>query len=538
MTVQPGLCRTWSDPKLLVFSHTGSNGFTFTAKPKSTEPSNAVSNGDVIIDCLETKIGKLMAGKREALDKLWKSEGDCKKKIETMCNNLHMKIDEMKAKELRHLNNHAVEIDERIDSQNKSLIKALSSLTINSQNQAEAKSHIPVYYRQSSLTKERREAESAYQRALEDNFIPSLVFQENKKLCELLFQPLGTINVEEATRPDLFDEDNIARHDPRNNEHLLKDTGEVAKSGAAIVKQTNQGSMPNDVFTDRRIPTDVREERHESLITAIEFMPNGNAVLCDRFNNKLKLLDRMFNIVDCIVLPAGPHDVAVIDGKKVIVTLPMKHQLLYVDILPKVTADQPIQLDKRCWGIEMYNNELYVTIHYGYSSDRGEVCILDLNGALKRRLRISENGVPASLCCPFYLKVNPVSQRLYISDFGWPMAIPPTPSTLYCLRLGGEGVHIDEDRRYSHGNVLYAYQTSNWLGGGAIYVDEMDNVLVSGQYSNNILLVTRDGVANALTIPQKDNISQPWSVAVRKEDNKLFVGCWGCGDLLELGFNL
>ena len=26
MTVQPGLCRTWSEPKLLVFSHTGSDG--------------------------------------------------------------------------------------------------------------------------------------------------------------------------------------------------------------------------------------------------------------------------------------------------------------------------------------------------------------------------------------------------------------------------------------------------------------------------------------------------------------------------------
>ena len=29
MTVQPGLCRTWSEPKLLVFSRTGGNNFFF-----------------------------------------------------------------------------------------------------------------------------------------------------------------------------------------------------------------------------------------------------------------------------------------------------------------------------------------------------------------------------------------------------------------------------------------------------------------------------------------------------------------------------
>ena len=35
VTVQAGLCRTWSEPKLLVFSRTGSNPLTITAKPFS-----------------------------------------------------------------------------------------------------------------------------------------------------------------------------------------------------------------------------------------------------------------------------------------------------------------------------------------------------------------------------------------------------------------------------------------------------------------------------------------------------------------------
>ena len=35
MTVQPGLCQTWSEPKLLVFSHTGS--YVFTIKVKRVE---------------------------------------------------------------------------------------------------------------------------------------------------------------------------------------------------------------------------------------------------------------------------------------------------------------------------------------------------------------------------------------------------------------------------------------------------------------------------------------------------------------------
>ena len=43
MTVQPGLCRTWSEPKLLVFSHTGSIILNHTKVPYDSVRNAAAS---------------------------------------------------------------------------------------------------------------------------------------------------------------------------------------------------------------------------------------------------------------------------------------------------------------------------------------------------------------------------------------------------------------------------------------------------------------------------------------------------------------
>ena len=281
--------------------------------------------------------------------------------------------------------------------------------------------------------------------------------------------------------------------------------------------QTHDVSLPNAAYIGH-VGTDVPVEKRTPFITAIESLPSGEIVICDRFNKRLKLLDKTWKITDYIELPSGPHDVSIVDNEHAIMTMPMSRQLQYVQVFPMMTDGRAIQLGKTCWGIEVFNSELYVSIHYGYGGDDGEVDVLDLDGNIKRTISIHQDGINLFLRCPFYLRINPVCRRLCVSDFGWPLVYPPVPSTLYCLTLDGD--------------VVYSYQDSGWRGGGGVCVDDRDNnIFVCGQYSNNIQVVTQDGAKHKLLLTTNYGITQPSCIAVRPSDSTLVVGCWGCENL-------
>ena len=301
---------------------------------------------------------------------------------------------------------------------------------------------------------------------------------------------------------------------PFLSKSLLRKKTKSETDDNASHSQTNDISLQNTAYIGQ-IGTQVADDRRAPFHTGTTFMPCGKLVVCDRFNKRLTQFAKTFEMIDYIEIPSGPHDVSVVDNDNVIVTLPLKHQLQYVQVFPKMTSGRVIQLENRCWGLEVFKSEIYVTIHYGYGY--GEVTVLDLDGNMKRTINIRQDGLNLFLRCPFYLSINPVSKKLYVSDFGGPSGYPRVPSTLYCLTLDGD--------------VVYSYQDSDWCWGGGVYVDDRDKVLVCGQYSNNIHVVTHDGAKDKVLLSAKDSITQPLCIAVRPSDSTLVVGCWGCENL-------
>ena len=92
-------------------------------------------------------------------------------------------------------------------------------------------------------------------------------------------------------------------------------------------------------------------------------IPTGHIVLCDRnINRIINLFDNSRVITGCLELPS-PWTVSVIDSSNVIVSLPNAQQLQKEQMFPKMKAVSTIKLDKKCWGVAVYVDEIYVRLN-------------------------------------------------------------------------------------------------------------------------------------------------------------------------------
>lgn len=160
----------------------------------------------------------------------------------------------------------------------------------------------------------------------------------------------------------------------------------------------------------------IREEDDRSApsIFGSGIMQNGDVLLSDFANCKLKLLDtRLEMITENLQLGDQPYDLSVIDGRSAVVTIPNRKQVQFVLVFPRLWATNFYQLEKKCFGIAVYGSEIYVSCHN--HPGNGEVKVLGLKGNLIRRLGISNGRF--QFLGPNYLTINKTGTRLYVSDW-------------------------------------------------------------------------------------------------------------------------
>ena len=255
----------------------------------------------------------------------------------------------------------------------------------------------------------------------------------------------------------------------------------------------------------RKANVRLAQDKCDPEITGCVFMPNGHFVACDDINCTIKLFDSSLSYKDCLEMESNPRDVSVVDENTVIVTIPPKEQLQYIHIKPKLKHGKIIQLDKWCWGVDVYLQDIYVSFH-----NPGEVRVLDKQGNLKRRLGVGKEG-SRSFSDPDHVTVSNAGDKIYVSDKG--------NKSVTCMETDG--------------SIIYQYKDSSLKKPGGLIFDDGGNVIVCDRYSSNICVIGSDGKKHSILSlsGQKESI-QPMSVAYRRSDNTLVVGCDGCDHLL------
>ena len=236
-------------------------------------------------------------------------------------------------------------------------------------------------------------------------------------------------------------------------------------------------------------------------ITGCTVMTNGDVVLCDRGNFKIKLLNSSGVLTGNMKLSSW--DVSVLDPSSVIVTLPDNDQLQVIQVYPQLKPGRVIQLqlDEDCWGVAVGKGELYVTCD-NYDPGVGEIRVLGLDGKVKRRLGVNQDG-SFMFESPNYITVNSSGEKIFVSDYD--------ADTVTCMAVDGR--------------VIYTYKDDSMRKPEGLLCDSEDNILVCGRESNNVQVLTADGKRHCTLLTESDGLKYPESIANRDSDNTLLVGC-------------
>ena len=249
-----------------------------------------------------------------------------------------------------------------------------------------------------------------------------------------------------------------------------------------------------------RVNVKAGDDTESPIITGCTVMTNGDVVLFDSFNKKINLLNSSGVLTGNMKLSSWPHDASVLDQTSVIVTLPVNKQLQVVEVYPQLKPGRVIQLDKRCWGVEVGKGELYVTCH-NYNPGEGEVRVLELDGKVKRRLGVNQDG-SFMFTWPDYITVNSSGEKIFVSD--------QRTHTVTCMSVDGR--------------VIYTYKDDSMIHPMGLLCDSEDNVLVCGRDSNNVQVLTADSKRYCTLLTESDGVMRPQSIAYRESDNTLLVG--------------
>ena len=271
------------------------------------------------------------------------------------------------------------------------------------------------------------------------------------------------------------------------------------KSQKTKTESTNFIKM--EIENTRDIHIKLPNDQGVPRITGCTFMEDGQLLVCDRNNDNIKLLNSKLDITDSLGLAGWPWDTSVIDNVTAVITLPGRKQLQFIDIVPSLKAGKQIKQDKQCWGVDVVRDDIYVICHD--NPGNAEIRVFDKNGTFIRKIPDVNNNL-SPLRYPYYIAVSTTSSKIYVSDWG--------AHTVMCISVDG--------------SLVFNYKCAGLMYPNSAIADKEGNILVCGEGSCNIHVVTSTGEHHSVlyTVQGRDNGCM--SLAYRPTDRTLVIGLW------------
>ena len=435
------------------------------------------------IDSVLTKIKSLihefdtMQKQRESdCKKLKRLTEDCKKQIKDFREKIDIALDKLEKHIMNEIDEFDKEQSRHINEDITALTTGLQMLDSDSKQIENAKvigQKVKVFTTDVQVSQSIQEYEAMLAELEKNMSKPTLSFEENKKLADFQREIKSLGNLKGAAQILSFSREGRKK----------------CKQKMFLGKKATLQNHVNVISSD---------DKEAPRVSGCAFMPRGHAVLCDHNNSNIKLLDKALVLREHLELCSRPWDISVVNDNNVIITLPDKCRLQYLQVFPQLKAGHTIKLDNQCYGIEVFGDEIYTT--QWHDSDLAEIHVLDLNGGRKRAW---QTGV--ELICPHYITVSNSGKRIFVSDgYG-------NSATVTCLTPDG--------------NLVYQYKDKEMRAPYGMYADAEDNILVCDLDSNTVHVITANGKKYKTLLISGDRIKRPYSLAYREADDTLIMGC-------------
>lgn len=248
-------------------------------------------------------------------------------------------------------------------------------------------------------------------------------------------------------------------------------------------------------YLKSKLKYDVRAETDEEQcnIWGTCTVGNGNILLADNANNKLKLLDKSsYKMLATCNLLASPRSLCKRNDSEVAVSLSNKC-ITFICTLDGLEIKKSVQLDHNCFGLAMTDAEMYI------SDGSQQVYEYTLDGALLRIITQDPSGEP----------LFAESRDITVSDDSKTIHVADSRKGLVTLNIEGK--------------MLWRYTGSELKGAYGVCTDGMGNLLVTGILSHNVLLFGTNGERLGEVIKASDDVQSPVSVCYDKYNERVLV---------------
>ena len=227
-------------------------------------------------------------------------------------------------------------------------------------------------------------------------------------------------------------------------------------------------------------------------------LDNGDILLTDWDNMKVKRLDEKFNITDTCEVPGNPMGICSINPHEAAVTLTLQQTLQFIKLDKTMTLSRKLVLGESCRGVTCHYGYIYVVCGGFKNENVGTVRIYTIAGSLVKIVETNNSG-QRIFSTPITISVSPTGKTYHVTD-GQRGVITITQSN--------DVVSIMSKKEFS------------WPCG--ITLDSHDNVLVCCSKSQSILQTF--GLFSLDTIlTYDDGVRRPSSVCLDKKQLKLIV---------------
>ncbi|KAH3898019.1 hypothetical protein DPMN_022216 [Dreissena polymorpha] len=240
----------------------------------------------------------------------------------------------------------------------------------------------------------------------------------------------------------------------------------------------------------------ITSDSNTCWIQAICALPDGQVLVADNDNKRVKLLSQQYQVVSHWDVNAYPQAICLITPSEVAVAVNISniHEVQFITVNQgKLVPGRKFQLQHKCTGIAHHQGDLFVTSGkelYKYTLSSKLICRLyeDLDYTLEK-------------CA-----VSPTGDKLYITSF----------YQHKLLTLARDGTPL----------ATLTDPVLEWPEG--LHVTPAGQVLVCGAWSNTVLQVGWEGESKLATLAtQKDEVRHPASVCYSSTTSSIIVGQWG-----------
>ncbi|XP_060597995.1 uncharacterized protein LOC132751772 [Ruditapes philippinarum] len=259
----------------------------------------------------------------------------------------------------------------------------------------------------------------------------------------------------------------------------------------AVVSSLNDGCLFGTVpILGSKQPIDVtsicfKEDKTSFLI-----------LLADFYNSKIRRFENGLNETESFNAKENIWGVCEVNKHEIAFTLPALKKVQFLSAENSQVLEKKFHTNIHCRGIACLNEKIYVTGGGMIGEEQGQLNVFDMKGKLLSKYEQDLDGYFFST--PRSIKVN--AEGIFITD---------EQKGVVCLDLEGQ-------RKWVSNNSKCKF---SW----GICFTSKGNLFVSGQLSNNIVIVSKDGEFLGELLNENDGLSAPKALSIDKRNNCILV---------------